>query len=152
VQRGDRARPHLVGWMKRRGLPTRGCDDRCDDGFRLDLGKPCEWCATRRRDGQHRRRAVIDAVGAEMPQATPDERQAEVERRLRQEVASQAASTALRREHATRERAEQRARAGRRGQQAANVAAETAVPPRPASRCSSGVSRRSATEKRRRTR
>jgi hypothetical protein len=123
----------VVGWMQRRGLPTRGCDDRCDDGFRLDLGRPCEWCATRCRDRQHRRWSVIEAVAAEMPQASPEQRQAEVERRLRQEVASEGASTALRHEHAARERAERQARAAeaaavREAEAVAWQAAEQAKP------------------------
>jgi hypothetical protein len=137
-QGGTEAVQDLVGWMQRRGLPTRGCDDRCDDGFRLDLGKPCEWCATRRRDRQHRRRAVIATVAAEMPQATPAERLAEVERRLRQQVASEAASTALRHEDAARERAERQARAAEAAavREAEAVARQAAEQTRPCTDCS----------------
>jgi hypothetical protein len=71
-------------------------------------------------------------AAAEMPQATPEERQVAVERRLRQQVASEAAATALRHERSARERAERQAQAGaqaavREAEAVARRAAEQAM-------------------------
>ncbi|MFI7278581.1 hypothetical protein [Streptomyces sp. NPDC049879] len=79
-----------VGWMLRRGLPSRGCGPRCADGIRLDTGADCPVCARRVADRRaDRARAVLD-VRAEMPGATPAVRRAEVERRLHAAVRRQA--------------------------------------------------------------
>lgn len=130
MQGGPERVRDVIGWLRARGLPRRGCSDpRCDDGVLLGAGGKCTNCSdvAGYRRGQ---RCVIEAaVAAELPGATDAERRAETERRLHAQVTADAAETVRRHQrdaelHAEQQEMHARAAACR----AAEAEAQQALP------------------------
>ncbi|MFB7896077.1 hypothetical protein ACFC1B_07080 [Streptomyces xiamenensis] len=88
----------VIGWLLRRGLPSRCCN-RCDDGVLLDSAAPCPSSTEAIDELRAVRRTVAAAVRADMPHADETEIRAEINRRL------PAASAAVGREAVARHRA-----------------------------------------------
>lgn len=61
-----------VGWMLRRGLPSRGCGEAgCADGWLLHRHRPCDRCQDRIEDRRDLRRLAAAAAAAELPTDAP---------------------------------------------------------------------------------
>ncbi|MFB7853497.1 MULTISPECIES: hypothetical protein [unclassified Streptomyces] len=119
------------GWLTHCGLVRRpSCSDvRCDDGVRLDTGARCDNC----RNVLHNRRAGRARITAEVDEQLPgldqDERDREIEARMRRHAEAEAADFVARR-GAAQEREAQRAaaRAKAETRAAAEAAARQVLP------------------------
>lgn len=130
-----------VGWLVSRALPQRQeCGDGlCDEGVLLGSGRNCPRCEDRRVGSRALRQEVAAAVEAAMPQASPEERCAAIERQLHETVTAQALARErrweqerVRRAAAERARAEAAATCPAHDETAATQARVVLPAPRPA--------------------
>ncbi|MFI0742461.1 hypothetical protein ACH4PU_30945 [Streptomyces sp. NPDC021100] len=127
-----------VGWFISRGLPQRPgcCSVLCDDGVRMDTGRQCPGCDVLIADRRALRVRVAAQVQAEFAGAERTWLRAEVERRLRHDVALRAERAARRREQAAADRAkvqaalaeQQRVREADRQQELSRPCADCGLP------------------------
>ena len=96
-----------LGWLLDQGLVQRPeCSDgRCDDGIRMDTGTDCANCANILHVKRAWRARAAAEVDARLPRATPQQRKAAIEERLRRQAALEAEDFVWRRNQAQVEQA-----------------------------------------------
>lgn len=124
---GVTAARDVIGWLKGRLLPQRGCgQDLCDDGTDMFSGQPCHGCAERIGDARDRREQVMAELDPRLPAA---ERKALCEARLAELDRARQEADVARQAEAAQRRAEVAARAAAAAADRKRRAAEEAARP-----------------------
>ncbi|MEU5417815.1 hypothetical protein [Streptomyces sp. NPDC020667] len=109
AEQGRRPVTDPVGWLIGRALPRRAtCGDlRCDEGWRMDSGAPCERCAEHLGDLLTRRREVAIQLASTLAGKVPAEQyRRRFEAGLKEATRDAERAQAQHQEQAARERAQ----------------------------------------------